>query len=153
MSEFMKCAICHEAGHIVVAHNLGIAVQCVRVAGRLTITDVQMRDLDSPSRARLEKYIFLAGGIAGEQFVLGDYDREGMQDDQNKITQRGGGPIDDYLPKALSILETSKSCIDRIRQAMTLNWASARAEAQVSSDPDSYEVLSRVQLMHILQGC
>jgi hypothetical protein len=49
-------------------------------------------------RPAKDRYAFLAGGIAGEQFVLGDYDLKAMQDDQNKITQRGGGRIDDYLP-------------------------------------------------------
>jgi hypothetical protein len=153
MAQFMKRASSHEAGHIIVAFKLGLRVECVRVQNGLPLTDVWADDLDATGRAAEDRYAFLAGGIAGEKVIFGDYDRKAMQDDQNKITQRGGGRIDDYLQGALSIVEASKSCVDRLRQTMTLNWVSAQAEAQFSSDPDSYEILSGVELMHILQNC
>jgi hypothetical protein len=153
MSEFMKRAICHEAGHIVVAHNYGIAVEGVKVAGGLTITDVHMGDPDSPSLGAREMYIFLAGGIAGEQYVLGSYDRAGMQNDQTKISEWGGGPIESYLRDALAIVGASKSSLNQIRKKLSSNWIIARAEAQFCSDPDSYPILSRVELQDILRSC
>src|ERR1700752_2494620 len=96
MAQFMKRASSHEAGHIIVAFKLGLRVECVRVQNGLPLTDVWADDLDSTGRTAEDRYAFLAGGIAGEKVVLGDYDRKAMQDDQNKITQRGGGRIDDY---------------------------------------------------------
>lgn len=153
MSEFMKRATCHEAGHIVVAFKLGIRVEGVRVANRLLVTDVRADDLDSASRPAIERYAFLAGGIAGEQFIFGGYDRVAMQDDQKKVTERNGTAIETYLPKALAILTASESCLCRVRKELSIKWMQAYAEAQFTSDSDTYPILSRTELDDILRSC
>jgi hypothetical protein len=153
MSEFMKRAACHEAGHIIVAFKLGIRVESVRVANGLLLTDVWADYLDSTSRPKIDRYAFLAGGIAGEQFIFGDYDRIAMRDDQAKVTQRNGAAIETYIPEALAIVTANESCLGRIRQQLTINWIAARAEAQLCSDSDSYPILSRVELDDILRSC
>ena len=55
MSEFMKRAACHEAGHIIVAFKQGIRVEGVRVANGLLLTDVWADDLDSTSRPAIDR--------------------------------------------------------------------------------------------------
>jgi len=103
MDEFMKRASCHEAGHIIVAFKLGIRVEAVRMENGLLLTDVWKDDFDSTARPAIDRYAFLAGGIAGEQFIFGDYDRVAMRNDQAKVTQRNGVEIETYLPEALAI--------------------------------------------------
>jgi len=153
MDEFMKRASCHEAGHIIVAFKLGIPVEAVRVENRLILTDVWKDDLDSTARPAIDRYAFLAGGIAGEQLVFGDYDPVAMRNDQAKVTQRNGVEIETYLPDALAIVSAGKFCLDHVRRQLYLNWITARAEAQFCSDSDSYTVLSRSDLDDILRAC
>lgn len=157
MGEFMKRAACHEAGHIIVAFKLGIRVEGVREANGLLLTEVWADDLDSTSRPAMKRYTFLAGGIAGEKFIFGDFDPQGMQDDQTKIAQRNGVGIEIYLFEALAIVSANKSCFDRIRKQLTNNWIAARAETQFCSDSDcdsdSYTILSRSDLDDILSVC
>ena len=153
MDEFMKRASCHEAGHIIVAFKLGIPVEAVRVENRLLLTDVWTDDLDSTARPAIDRYAFLAGGIAGEQFIFGDHDRVAMRDDQAKVTQRNGAAIDTYIPEARAILNANKSLFDRTTLDLTAQWIYARAEAQFSFDPDSYEILSRMEIDQMLQRC
>ena len=153
MNEFMKRATCHEAGHIVVALKLGIPVEAVRVGHRLILMHVSENDFDSTARPAIDRYAFLAGGIAAEQFIFGDYDRSAMRDDQTKVTQRNGVAVETYLPEALAIVSANKYCLDHVRRQLHLNWIAARAEAQFCSDSDSYTILSRSDLDDILRAC
>lgn len=149
----MKRASCHEAGHIIVAFKLGIPVEAVRVENRLLLTDVWTDDLGSTARPAIDRYAFLAGGIAGEQFVFGDYDPIAMRNDQAKVTQRKGVEIETYLPEVLAIVSANKSCLGHVRRQLHLNWIAARAEAQFCSDSDSYTILSRSDIDDILRVC
>jgi hypothetical protein len=135
-----------------VAHAAASAAQRLSANG-LLVTDVWADDLDSASRSAIDRYAFLAGGIAAEQFKFGDYDRAAMRDDQAKVTQRNGGALETYIPEALTIVTTRESCLDRVRRQLNIRWIAARAEAQFYSDSDSYQILSRGELDEILRSC
>lgn len=72
--------------------------------------------------------------------------------DQRKIETRGGGPITDYVSDALQILNTNKARLDSLVKRLSLNSIATRAEAQFSSDPDSYEIMDATQLAEIWFG-
>ena len=74
-----------------------------------------------------------------------------MGPDQRFIHERGGGVITDYLPDALAILRAHGTRLNRLKDELALKWVSARAEAQFSDDPDSYELLTRQELEELWQ--
>ncbi len=140
----MNRAMCHEAGHAVVGLHFGFDIAGIAVTDRLPHTSVS--DLDSPDRTPEQRYMFLTGGIASESVSFGDYDQLAMGHDQRLISERGGVIITDYLPDAVEVLRQNESRLKRIKDQLALKWITARAEAQFSSDPDSYELLSRQEL-------
>ena len=140
----MKRAMSHEAGHAVIGLYFGFDIEGVAVTNRLPHTSIS--DFDSPERAPEQRFIFLAAGIASEYLTFGNYDGEAMGSDQRLIYERGGGVITEYLPAAMDILRANETRLNRIKDELALKWISARAEAQFSSDPDSYELLSRQEL-------
>jgi hypothetical protein len=142
-------AMSHEAGHAVIGMHFGFDVAGIAVTNRLPHTSIS--DLDAPDGTPEQRYIFLAAGIASETLFFGDYDRQAIGSDQRFINERGGGVITDYVPAALEILRANKGRLKRIKDQLALRWISARAEAQFSSDPDSYELLSRQELDEIWQ--
>jgi hypothetical protein len=148
MSTFVKRAISHEAGHIIVAWYFGITVECVRVTKGMPNTVV--RDLDSPQVMASERFIYLAGGIAGEQFTFGDYETTAMGGDQREIYERKGEQIASYLPYALRIIESQNPNYQRVREQLSLGWITAQNEAKFEDDTDSFDLLSRSELEQIL---
>ena len=146
----MNRAMSHEAGHAVIGLHFGFEIAGIAVTNRLPLTSIS--DLDSPERTPEERYIFLAAGIASETLVFGDYDQGAMGSDQRRIYKRGGGIITEYLPDALEILRKNEGRLNRVRTQLALNWISARAEAQFSDNPDSYELLTKQELDEIWQG-
>ncbi len=96
----LKRPSCYEAGHAVVALFFGFCVERIEVfEGRLRT----MCQLDAEDKTDKERFIFLAGGIAGEQSGLGHYDPGGCNDDQKKISERGGQSIETYLADGAGI--------------------------------------------------
>jgi hypothetical protein len=145
----MSRAMSHEAGHTVIGLHLGFDIAGIAVTNRLPHTSIS--DLDSAEKTPKQRYIILTGGIAGESLLFGDYDQEAMGSDQRLMYERGGGVITDYLPDALEILRANEGRLNRIKDELALKWIIARAEAQFSADPDSYELLSRQELDQIWQ--
>jgi hypothetical protein len=145
----MNRAMSHEAGHAVVGLHFGFEIEGIAVTNRLPLTSIS--DLDSPERTPGERYMFLAAGIASEYLSFGNYDAEAMGPDQRFIHERGGGVITDYLPDALAILRAHGTRLNRLKDELALKWVSARAEAQFSDDPDSYELLTRQELEELWQ--
>ena len=66
MTDYIQIAIRHEAGHSTAALCLGFPIQRVSVTKGIPFAEVI---LDSPERTNQERFIFLAAGIAGEQFL------------------------------------------------------------------------------------
>jgi hypothetical protein len=81
-----------------------------------------------------EMMVVLASGIAAEQLVLGDYDVEGSTDDQKKISECGGGAIENYLVEACNIIRSNECCVRRLRERLTRRWIESQAESEASSN-------------------
>lgn len=149
MSVDIKRAISHESGHAIIALHFGFRVEQIAIAHRRP--SLLTSDLDSPQRTAQERYIFLAGGIASEIFTCGHYDHNGMRLDPKMICDRGGGPIENYVPDALKIIRSNEARLTRLRKELTARWVGAAAEAAFDSDPDSFELISRQDLELIWQ--
>jgi hypothetical protein len=150
MSVDIKRAICHESGHVIVALHLCFHVERIAIAhGR---PHLLTSNLDSPQRTAQERYIFLAGGIASEISIFGDYDYAGVRLDQNMLSERGGGPIENYVPDALKIIQSNENRLSRLRKELTARWIAAAAEAAFDSDPDTFELMSCSDVERTWQG-
>ena len=119
--------ICHEAGHVVAALHLGFRVE------RIDVHQGMPRSLIAMDCTR-EMMVVLASGIAAEQLVLGDYDVEGSTDDQKKISECGGGAIENYLVEACDIIRSNECCARRLRERLTRRWIESQAESEASSN-------------------
>ena len=139
-------AICHEAGHAVAALHLSVYVEQIKVTDGRPNSKI---DLDSMQKTLEERCIVLAGGIAGEKFFYGDYDKEASQSDQNMISERGGGDIREYLVEALKIMSHREICLREFKQQLRAGWVKGAAEAQWESNPDSFDLLSRDEIQRI----
>jgi hypothetical protein len=135
----MKRAICHEAGHTVVAMHLSFRVERIEVSERLprVICDLPVQ------RTQRDRCVFLAGGIAGELSCgYASYHPLACRRDQSQISEIGGGSIEVYLPEALDILRSEKTFFCELRKKMTHAWLEAEAASTFGSDSDSFEILS-----------
>jgi hypothetical protein len=87
------------------------------------------------------QYIFLAGGIAGELSVFGDYDELGAYRDQEKIHDREGAGIEKDSTTARNILHENVACFTLLRQKLSRSWTTAASAAQFEDDPDTFDPL------------
>jgi hypothetical protein len=137
---------CHEAGHVVVALSFGFRVEGIEVfEGRLRT----MCQLDAQDRTDKERFIFLAGGIAGEKSDLGHYDSGGCSDDQKKITERGGESIETYLADAAEIIELNKECFRELRKKITIRLIERSMEMSISGGKNSFKLVSGDEIQQV----
>ena len=142
----LKRPSCHEAGHAVVALSFGFRVEGIEVfEGRLRT----MCQLDAEDRTDKERFIFLAGGIAGEKSDLGHYDSGGCIDDQKKISERGGGSIETYLADAAGIIESNKECFRDLRKKITIRAIERSMEISISSGKNSFKLVTGDEIQQI----
>jgi hypothetical protein len=135
----LKRPICHEAGHAVVALFLGFRVDGIEAfEGRLRT----MCELDANDRTDRERFIFLAGGIAGEQSGLGNYDSDGCNDDQQKIFQCGGESIETYLLDAAGIIDSNMECFQELRRKITKRAIEKSSETSITGGKNSFNLIT-----------
>jgi hypothetical protein len=142
----LKSPSCHEAGHAVVALFFGFRVEGIEAfEGRLrTVCQLDARD-----RTDKERFMFLAGGIAGEKSELGRYDSGGCNDDQKKISERGGGPIETYLADAAGIIESNKECFRELRKKITIRAIERSMEMSISGGDNSFKLITGDEIRQI----
>jgi hypothetical protein len=146
----LKRATCHEAGHVVVALCYEFRVDGIEVfEGRFRTMCV----LDDPARTDEERFVFLAGGIAGEEFEFPKYDPEGCKDDQAQITKRGGGLIETYLPDATKIIDPNNDCFRALRSKITTKAIEKSMEMMISGGKNSFRLISGVEIQQIWTAC
>ncbi|MBI3895887.1 MAG: hypothetical protein HY313_08125 [Acidobacteria bacterium] len=143
-------AICHEAGHAVAALHLGVHVERIEVTDRLPHSTISRDSLEKKSTE--QRCIVLAGGIAGEKFFYGDYDKEASQGDQNRISEMGGDDIRKYLVEALKIVSLHEVCLRELKKQLISGWVRGESEASWESDCDSFELLSHEEIQCIWKG-
>ena len=108
-----------------------------------------LTDLDSATSKPNERFVFLAAGIAGEEFFYRNYDPQAMSLDQQMISDRGGGSIKNYLPQALDILTANESRLRKLRERLIVRVTECAAEASFDSGSDSFNVLTASELAAI----
>ena len=139
----------HEAGHTLVGLFLGFQIEGIEAfEGRLRT----MCHLDAEDRTHQERFIFLAGGIAGEKSVLGNYDPGGCKDDQQKITERGGKSIETYLPEATKIIESNHECFLELKRKITIRVIEESMGAAISGGKNSFKLLTGDTVRQIWQA-
>jgi hypothetical protein len=145
-TDYIRRAICHEAGHAAVALDLGFQVEMVEVHEGRPKCVIR---LDSPEKTVEERFTVLTGGIAGEQFEYGNHDREACQSDQEKILERRGGGIEGYLPNALRIIQANQACFRKLRRELTRRWVEEEGGSAFDPGPNCFELMSREEIERI----
>jgi hypothetical protein len=146
----LKRPCCHEAGHAVVALFFGFRVDGIKVFGGRFHT---MCQLDAKDRTDKERFIFLAGGIAGEKSSLGNYDSGGYNDDQKKISERGGESIEVYLADATRIIDSNKESFREIVKKITTRAIERSMEMSISGGKNSFKLVTGAEIQQVWTVC
>ena len=137
---------CHEAGHAVVGLHLNFSIEGIEVfEGRLRT----MCQLDCGDRTDEERFVFLAGGVAGEKSETGGYYSAGCKDDQAKIFQRGGKSIEAYLPEAARIIQSNKKCFDEMRKRIVMRTIEGSVVTSIAGGKNSSRLLTSGEIQLI----
>jgi hypothetical protein len=137
---------CHEAGHTVVALHFGFRVEGIDVReGRFCV----MCDLDTANKTDEERFIFLAGGIAGEKYRLGTFDQGGYAGDQSEISERGGESIESYAPRAIEIIESNHACFEELKKKITLCAVARSMEMSITGGKNSFKLVTAAEIEQI----
>jgi hypothetical protein len=135
----------HEAGHVVVGLHFGFVIESVAaLQGKLGT----MCQLEAPERTNEERYVFLAGGIAGEKYGIGGYEFNPCRQDQERIAGFGGGVIETYLPAALEIVGFYHACLRQFQKEI-IKKTIARTMEMSFGLPNSFTILSGAEIERI----
>jgi hypothetical protein len=135
----------HEAGHVVVGLHLGFLIESVKaVQGKLGT----VCHLNSQERTNEERYEFLTGGIAGEQYGIGNYESDPCRRDQEQIVEFGGGLIETYLPAALEIVSQYDRCIRQFQKEIMMKTV-ARTMEMSFGGTNSFIILTQSNIGRI----
>jgi hypothetical protein len=146
----MERWICHEAGHITVALKLGFRVESVEIFQGKPRT---MCELSAADRTDDERYVFLAGGVAGELSVFREYDRTARGSDQALITEFGGGSIDAYLPQASEILNSTQNFHGELKKRIKLRILERSLEGMILGSSNTFPILARATIEDLWNAC
>lgn len=139
-------AICHEAGHLVIALHFGFRVDRLEIdKGKPLVTC----DLDAAERSAQERYLLLTGGIAGEKLGIGNYDPAPCRRDQQQIAERGGESIETYLPEAVLLIESRKPIFDELRKQIMIKVITKSMEMMMVGGENSFRLFSGDEIRQI----
>jgi hypothetical protein len=142
----MERWISHEAGHVMTALHLGFRFDSIEIFQGKPRT---MCDVYADGRTNEERYVFLAGGIAGETCDLGNYDRGACGDDQAKISELGGRPIETYLHAASEIINIHKGSFHELKTRIKIRTLERRMEGMIVGSGNTFGVLRRAEIDRI----
>jgi len=144
-------AICHEAGHAIVAMRFGI-----RVLGISVENSIPTIRLDTGG-ASLEKVCTVyAAGVAAERIAFGGNNPTAAEGDQRQIEAVEGGELEDYINDATRIIQDEIKCHKQLRMAMTANWADEEGSSEwhgTESDKMNQLLLDAAQILAIWESC
>jgi hypothetical protein len=148
MSMIDSRAICHEAGHAIIAMNFGLAVTgiCVKES-------IPTASLDVTEATTQQACVVYAGGAAAEKVVLGCFD-EASDFDRRMISDAGGGKLEDHLDYAMKIIRANPTCHKEMCNEMANNWVSEESASiwpGSSSDKLNFELLTGTRIKEIWQ--
>jgi hypothetical protein len=144
-------AICHEAGHAIVAMRFGIRVLGISVENSIPTICLDI------GGASLEKVCTVyAAGVAAERIAFGGNNPTAAAGDQRQIEVVKGGKLEDYISDATRIIQDEIKCHKQLRMAMTANWTSEEGSSEwqrAESDKINQPLLDAVQIRSIWESC
>ena len=124
-------AICHEAGHAIVALNFGLRVCEIKLERSLPTLAFARADATLAQLCAV-----FAGGVAAEQIIFRGNNHAASSSDRQLIEQLGGGTLEEHLDYATQIINANIGCHQEMRTEMAQNWL-AEDGASVLQDSDS----------------
>lgn len=140
----------HEAGHTVVALFHGFKV--ARIESFQGVFRVRA-ELDAADKTDDQRFLFLAGGVAGETLVFGDYEPGPSKNDQDLTTQHGGGSIDTYRPGAERVIEANQKCFQELRDKIAKRAIQKTMEMQISGGSNSFVLMTGEEVQQVWVRC
>jgi len=144
-------AICHEAGHAVVAMKFGIRVLGIGIENSIPTIGLDI------GGASLQKICTVyAAGVAAERMAFGGNDSSAAAGDQRLIGEATGGKLEDYIVDATKIIQAEIRCHKQLRMAMTANWADEEGSSGwhgAESEKLNQPLLSEAQIKAIWESC
>jgi hypothetical protein len=139
-------AICHEAGHAIVAMNFGLDVHEICVE-----QSIPTAKFDITGATIQRACTVYAAGTAAEKIAFGGFNAASNSDRQ-KISDAGGGRLEDHLDYAMEILRANTRCHREIWNEMSRNWLAEEGASIWSgsnSDKMNFVVLRGARIKEI----
>jgi hypothetical protein len=125
---FVNEAIPHEAGHIVVGMLVGVpirglALHIVRTDQGTGIGDFATQSVEPPDEeipnipaTVLKSYeLFIAGGLAGNNFAFIPATAESLQNDRVKLARVGTASLEEAAKEAVKLIDKHRQIFRRLR--------------------------------------
>jgi len=128
----------------VIALHFGIDVFAIEVINGKSQVSILQNDYNRMTSQ--ERFIILAGGVAGECCFFKNHDLDGKRDDEIKLEKAGGGSIEDYLSDAMAILSANDGRFNRLNKELVRKWETAKLEAFFDAGPENYVLLSKSEI-------
>jgi hypothetical protein len=141
-----KHAICHEAGHAIVALNFELTVTGISVVQSIPTTNYYVTGATIQQACTV-----YAGGAAAENIALGSFD-DASDSDGLLVQKAGGGKLEDHLDYAMEIIRANAECHKAMCNEMVNNWVSEEGASIWSgsnSDKLNFELLSGTRINEI----
>jgi hypothetical protein len=142
LEEFnLNRACIHEAGHTVIALHFGVEVSSIEVVRSKPTVMVDLERMNPQVR-----FIFLAGGAAGECHRYKNYDQQGVAGDQQKIKEWLGGSITDYLSDALKIVAANDDRLNKLSEKLAWKWQCNSLGEAFEGGPENHVLLWKSEI-------
>ncbi|HUV70042.1 MAG TPA: hypothetical protein VMW15_10300 [Terracidiphilus sp.] len=144
----LEHAICHEAGHAIVAMNFGLSVQEIQLKQSIPIACI-----DVAGATVRQACTVYAGGAAAEKLAFGSFDKASDRD-RLMILEIGGGKLEDHLDYATEILTANAGCHREIWKEISMNWLAEESASIWSGsnfDKLNFELMTGKRIKEIWQ--
>lgn len=141
-------AVCHEAGHAIIALNFGLAVTGISVVQSIPTTTYSVTGATVQ-----EACAVFAGGAAAEKVVFGYFD-EASDSDRQMISDIGGGRLEDHLDYAIEIIHANPTCHKEMHKEILTRWVCEEAASNLvgsNSDKLNFQLLNAKRIIEIWQ--
>jgi hypothetical protein len=144
-----KQAVCHEAGHAVVAMNFGLVVTEICLE-----ESIPTARFNTTGATVQQACIVYAGGGAAERIIFGCFNKIACQSDQQKVEDAGGNGLENHLDYATEIIRANAECHKAMCNEMVNNWVSEESVkiwSGSNSDKLNFVLLNGTRIKEIWQ--
>jgi hypothetical protein len=144
----LEHAICHEAGHAIVAMNFGLDIAEIKVKD--SIPTAIFNTVGATARQACTVY---AGGAAAEMIAFNRFD-EASDSDKRMILEAGWGSLEDHIDYAMQILRANSGCHRELCNEMSKKWIeeeSASIWSSSNSGKLNFELMDGKRIKEIWQ--